>query len=177
LHWSRDDQRRHGVQPGSSFPGKDRQDGTAALPERHLRQPPLHDGVRLMPRAPRRCPGDDHACPNLVRNAAYCPDHTKSWKGKRTKSGQVTSTAAWKRLRLQILKRDNYRCQERGPRCTGRATQVDHIVNVAAGGAELDPANLQSICPSCNAIKASREAAKARNAWKRQPERHPGLIR
>jgi 5-methylcytosine-specific restriction endonuclease McrA len=132
---------------------------------------------QLMPRAPRRCPGDNYTCPNLIRNAAYCPDHRQSWSGTRTRSSEVTATAAWKRVRLRILKRDNYLCQVRGPRCTGRATQVDHIVNVADGGAKLDPANLQSICPSCNAIKASREAAKARNRWKRQPEPHPGLIR
>ncbi|MEN4399378.1 HNH endonuclease [Mycolicibacterium senegalense] len=128
-----------------------------------------------MPRAPRRCPGDNGNCTNLIRNTRYCPDHTTAWGGKRTTSSTVTSTAAWKRLRLQVLERDNHQCQAREPGCTGEATQVDHIVNTAAGGAELDENNCQAICPSCNARKAQREAVNARTAWKRQPERHPGL--
>jgi 5-methylcytosine-specific restriction enzyme A len=117
--------------------------------------------ARSSPTATCRCPGDNYACPNVISAGAYCPDHRQSWAGTRTKSGEVTGTAEWKRVRVVVLKRDRYQCQVRGPRCTGRATQVDHIVNVAAGGAKLDPANLQSICPSCNAIKAGREAAKA----------------
>ena len=130
-----------------------------------------------MPRAPRRCPGNDGTCTNLIRNATYCDDHTQAWAGKRTTSSALTNTAAWKRIRVKVLQRDGHRCQIRGPGCTSHATQVDHILNTAAGGAELDPANLQSACASCNARKAQREATKARNAWKRQPERHPGLMR
>ncbi len=129
-----------------------------------------------MPRAPRRCPGDNYQCPNLITSDRHCPDHRKPWDGTRTKSGEVTSTAAWKRVRKQVLERDDYKCRIRGPRCTGDATQVDHIVNVAAGGAKLDPNNLQSACPSCNAQKAQVEATKSRNAWKPKPERHPGHL-
>jgi 5-methylcytosine-specific restriction protein A len=128
-----------------------------------------------MPRAPRRCPGDNGNCPQLIRNATHCPEHRTSWAGTRTKSSEVTSTAAWKRIRLVVLERDGYTCQIRGPYCTTHATQVDHIINTASGGAELDPTNLQSTCPPCNARKAQRESVAARNAWKRQPERHPGL--
>ena len=98
------------------------------------------------------------------------------WEGSRTKSGEVVTTAAWRKLRAQVLKRDKYRCQLREPGCTGQATQVDHIVNVGAGGAPLDPDNCQSVCPQCNARKAQREATVARNAWKRRPDRHPGLL-
>lgn len=119
-----------------------------------------------MPKAPRRCPGDNGNCTNLIRFTKYCPEHTVAWAGTRTTSGEVTGTAAWKRIRLQVLKRDNYQCQIHGPYCTGRATQVDHIVNTAAGGAELDPANLQSACPPCNARKAQQEAAAARTGRK-----------
>ena len=99
----------------------------------------------------------------------------RSWEGTRTKSGDVTATAAWRRVRKQVLERDRHVCQLREPGCTGRAEQVDHIINVAAGGAPLDPKNLQSACPTCNGRKAQREATIARNAWKRKPERHPGL--
>ena len=51
-----------------------------------------------MPRAPRRCPGDNYQCPNLIRGSAkYCPAHSKSWTGPRTASSKVTRTTAWRR--------------------------------------------------------------------------------
>jgi 5-methylcytosine-specific restriction protein A len=135
-----------------------------------------------MPKAPRLCPGDDGHCTHLVRHGTYCPDCTpKSWQGPRTRSSTVTSTAAWKKLRLQVLDRDGYRCQLRYPDvCTGHATQVDHVHNTAAGGAELDADNCAAACSPCNARKSSAEgkAARARNKAKRFAARplHPGLL-
>jgi 5-methylcytosine-specific restriction enzyme A len=142
--------------------------------------PHTHDGETLMPKAPRICPGDDGHCTNLIRHGAYCPDCTpKVWCGPRTRSSGVTNTAAWKRLRRTVLERDGHQCQVRGPACTGHATQVDHIINVANGGAELDPANCQAICTPCNARKASAEgaAARARRKAQRPKPLHPGLMR
>jgi len=107
-------------------------------------------------------PGDNGTCPNTITFEKYCPDCApKTPWAKKTKSSTLTSTAAWKRLRLKVLARDGHECQERGPYCTGYATQVDHVVNVGSGGAALDPANLQSICPACDARKAQREAVAA----------------
>ncbi|WP_168209578.1 HNH endonuclease [Mycobacterium helveticum] len=101
-----------------------------------------------------------------------------AWKdAARSPSSHVTATAEWRRLRLTILKRDRYRCQLDEPGCTGEADQVDKIINVADGGDPLDEHNLRAACAQCNARKAQREATKARNAWKRQPEPHPGLRR
>ena len=125
-----------------------------------------------MPKAPRKCPVQ--GCENRITTTRYCTEHTVAWAGKRTESGHVTGTAAWKRLRLKVLARDGYQCQVRGPNCTVTAAQVDHVVNVAAGGPALDPANLQSICAACHSRKSQREATTARNAWKRSPEPHPG---
>jgi 5-methylcytosine-specific restriction protein A len=131
-----------------------------------------------MPKAPRLCPRD--GCTNLITHTAYYSDHTrKPWPGRRTRSSSITNTAEWKRLRLDVLRRDRYQCQVRGPACTGHATQVDHILNVANGGAELDPANAQAICSPCNARKASAEgaAARARRRTQRPKPLHPGLLR
>src|SRR4051794_7744951 len=116
-----------------------------------------------MPRAPRRCPGDNYECENLITTTKYCPDHTKAWGGnrRRTNSSALTNTAAWKRLRREVLERDRYECQERLPGCTGHASQVDHIVNTAVGGAPLDPDNCQAICTPCNARNAQLERATA----------------
>lgn len=58
---------------------------------------------------------------------------------------------AWQQVRRIVLARDGYRCQIQGPRCTGRATEADHIVALALGGARLDPANLRAACKPCNA--------------------------
>jgi len=57
---------------------------------------------------------------------------------------------AWKHARLAILARDRYTCQIRRAGCTGRATQVDHIVPLAHGGPRLDPTNLRAACRHCN---------------------------
>jgi 5-methylcytosine-specific restriction protein A len=133
-----------------------------------------------VPKAPRFCPGDNGNCRNLITTERHCPDHQRrSWSGPRTRSSGVTNTAAWKRLRQDVLKRDKHQCQVRGPYCTGHATQVDHVINTAAGGAELDPANCQAICSSCNARKASAEgaAARARGKAQRPKPLHPGLVR
>jgi 5-methylcytosine-specific restriction endonuclease McrA len=62
---------------------------------------------------------------------------------------------AWQRVRLAILARDGYRCRLALPCCTGVATEVDHIVELAAGGARLDPANLQAACKPCNSTKGA----------------------
>jgi hypothetical protein len=65
------------------------------------------------------------------------------------------ANAAWKRTRKRILERDGYECGIGGPRCTGVATEVDHIVPHALGGdASLD--NLRAACKPCNAGLGSR---------------------
>jgi len=133
-----------------------------------------------MPKAPRLCSGDAGHCLNLIRHGTHCSECTpRPWRGPRTRSSTVTSTGAWKQLRRKVLDRDNHRCQVRGPNCTGHATQVDHIINVAAGGAELDPSNTQAVCSPCNLTKASAEGAAARRhkRTQRPTPLHPGLIR
>lgn len=59
-------------------------------------------------------------------------------------------------LRLVILQRDSHVCQIRGPLCTHEATAVDHIISLNAGGARLDPTNLQAVCKPCNSSKGGR---------------------
>ena len=64
-------------------------------------------------------------------------------------------------LRQRILDRDRGRCQLRYPGCTGVATEVDHIVNVARLGVSrahaTDEINLQSVCSACHRRKTERE--------------------
>lgn len=63
---------------------------------------------------------------------------------------------AWPKVRLLVLSRDGHTCQIRGPHCTVRATEADHITPVAQGGARLDPANLRAACRPCNASEGGR---------------------
>lgn len=59
------------------------------------------------------------------------------------------------KLRRWVLRRDRYECQIRGPQCTVRATQVDHIFARVAGGTE-HPDNLRAACKPCNMSKGTR---------------------
>lgn len=74
----------------------------------------------------------------------------------------------WQQVRKQILA-ERCVCEIRGPKCTGIATEVDHIVPVDAGGARLDPVNLRPACKNCNSGRASSE--KAKNGWRRSSTR------
>lgn len=60
----------------------------------------------------------------------------------------------WRRLRNEILARDNYTCQ-----CCGRIggrLELDHIINKAKGGTDAHD-NLQILCHSCHKIKTQTE--------------------
>ena len=58
------------------------------------------------------------------------------------------SSAAWRRVRRQVLERDGYVCQVRLDGCTSHATHVHHV-----GAREVtgdDPAYLVATCQWCN---------------------------
>jgi 5-methylcytosine-specific restriction endonuclease McrA len=59
------------------------------------------------------------------------------------------NSPAWKRVRLVILERDRFVCRLELPGCTGRATEVDHVVPRKFGGTEA-LSNLRAACRSCN---------------------------
>jgi HNH endonuclease len=64
--------------------------------------------------------------------------------------GDALRSMAWQRIRIYVLERDRYRCKIRGAHCKGDATEVDHIVPRADGGALFDPDNLRAACKPCN---------------------------
>jgi 5-methylcytosine-specific restriction endonuclease McrA len=41
--------------------------------------------------------------------------------------------ARWREVRAFVLERDWYVCRIQGPGCTGRASEVDHVVPIDAG--------------------------------------------
>ena len=84
--------------------------------------------------------------PRLKPTTAHTPKN--NW-------GQGRGGRAWRKLRDEILARDNYTCQ-----CCGRVggrLELDHIVNVAQGGTN-DKSNLQILCHTCHKTKTQSES-------------------
>lgn len=71
-------------------------------------------------------------------------------------------SAAWRKIRPIILERDEYRCKIQGPKCTGKANTVDHIVPIESGGAWYDEDNLRAACGPCNYGRGYRVTTRRR---------------
>ena len=65
--------------------------------------------------------------------------------------------AVSKRLRYEILKRDNNTCRYCGGRAPDVVLTIDHVVPIALGGSD-EPGNLVAACKDCNAGKSSTPA-------------------
>lgn len=59
-----------------------------------------------------------------------------------------------KRLRFEVMRRDNHTCRYCGGHAPDVALTVDHVVPVALGGND-EPSNLVTACKDCNAGKTS----------------------
>jgi 5-methylcytosine-specific restriction endonuclease McrA len=70
------------------------------------------------------------------------------------------STARWQRLRKAVLAHYGHVCQVEGPRCTGYATTVHHLVpSSQAPYLFWEPSNLVAACRRCNYGDGARVAA------------------
>lgn len=69
----------------------------------------------------------------------------------------------WLRIREQVLARDRHVCQIRGPKCTVRATHVDHITPLELGGDPHALTNLRAACAACNCAGGARMTNSRRN--------------
>ncbi len=94
------------------------------------------------------------------RGKKYCLKHQREVYKEESKynSDPFYWSVKWREIRLRILERDEYKCQE----CLrhGRisiANTVDHVVARNKGGADYDYSNLQSLCESCHAKKRGQE--------------------
>lgn len=85
----------------------------------------------------------------------------------------------WDSARTLVLRRDRYTCRACGVRRRRRELEVDHILEIARGGASLDYANLQTLCRACHREK-TRAFLGARAALRRAArgsERSPPVAR
>lgn len=78
----------------------------------------------------------------------------------------------WAQRRRAVLERDGHQCQINGPRCLGRATEVDHKGDSTDHRLPM----LQAVCSPCHASKTGRDARARQPNRARPPERHPGLV-
>ncbi|MBF8766024.1 HNH endonuclease [Pseudomonas putida] len=120
-----------------------------------------------MPQRPQK-PCNAPGCRALTRNPRYCDEHAhlrSGWHRRGPEKGNTTERGyghAWRLKRERILKRDDYLCRQCAQ--AGRvaeATEVDHIVNKAAGGSDADE-NLQALCEKCHKAKTAGESRAAR---------------
>lgn len=81
--------------------------------------------------------------------------------------------ANWAALRVAVFRRDGWVCQLQGPRCAGRATEVDHV----EGHSDHRLSNLRSACKPCHATRTGQQgaAARSRPSRLRPAEAHPSL--
>lgn len=93
-----------------------------------------------MPRAPKFC--GHPPCMERVVGRPYCVDHTPlAWNGGQSHTG----TAAWRRLRAQVLDEEPL-CRD----CyVAPSTQAGHILGRAHGGRD-ERYNLKGQCAPCN---------------------------
>lgn len=75
----------------------------------------------------------------------------------------VYNNRRWKRVRLEILERDQHQCRIQLPGCRLMATEVDHIVDWRYGGAKYDPENLRAACKPCNVAQRNHRVAARRH--------------
>jgi 5-methylcytosine-specific restriction enzyme A len=117
-----------------------------------------------MPSKPAH-PCNQPGCGALILEGSKCEKHKKEsakgydlYRGSRQSRGYDTT---WDKIRLQVLKRDDYLCQH----CLkndGRmvpAEHVDHIVRFTSNADPLrtDLTNLQSLCRPCHSRKTVKE--------------------
>ncbi len=61
----------------------------------------------------------------------------------------------WDSARSYVMLRDRYTCQVCGRRQRARELDVDHILEIAAGGPALEYSNLRAVCRDCHRRKTT----------------------
>ena len=101
----------------------------------------------------RRFGGWFKACEAFIRSKKSDPEFSRLLKEKSTFRSRVIS----ERLRLQVYKRDRYRCVTcgRSPAAQpGIILHVDHVIPFSKGG-DTNLENLRTLCDRCNLGKGS----------------------
>lgn len=126
-------------------------------------------------KAPRPCmhPG----CPEMAEvQSSRCSRHRKERQSAETARRMESPEAiehkrfydstTWRKLRLEILRREPFcrACKALG--VARLAEMVDHIAPIRLGGDRLSWANLQPLCNTCHAQKRADESNEGRTVQK-----------
>lgn len=96
-----------------------------------------------------------HACPKCgatVAGKGRCTRCARPEnKRKQQRPTNIYTSRRWRELRLRVLKRDRFTCQE----CGGKANTVDHVKPFTDASDPLawQTTNLQSLCRRCHGHK------------------------
>jgi 5-methylcytosine-specific restriction enzyme A len=137
---------------------------------RHSRQLQRETEQRRRERAAEVRRWQRRAC---VCGIINCTRHggRSGWAIRPSKGNHYVYGSGWQRVRLLVLKRDAYVCQLRYPGCTGRAGEVDHIVQPEFGGT-ADPTNLRAVCKRCHATRTAKQGHEAAKRRRKEPRCH-----
>jgi len=91
-------------------------------------------------------------CPNFAERGGLCAKHARERERARGSAAARGYDRRWRRLRKAFLAAHPF-CA----RCGAPATDVDHIIPKAAGGAD-DWTNLQALCHACHSRKTQRQS-------------------
>ena len=98
---------------------------------------------------------------------------TSSWNSSGRREDLPSN---WGRLRRQVLREADGRCELRVEGCLGVASEVDHI----RPGVDHSRSNLRAVCRRCHALKSSAEGnarlSELRRLRRRPEGRHPGGV-
>lgn len=100
---------------------------------------------RAIARREQRCV--ECATPLSSRRSPYC-SRTCQWK--------FHGHYFWDSARIYVKRRDRYTCQLCHRRFRSNELEVDHVLEIARGGAALEYSNLQTICRACHREKTRR---------------------
>jgi len=93
----------------------------------------------------------------------YCEDHRGVREERKAPRGKTKARGyggRWRKVRSRYLGRRPLceMCDLEGD--ITAAEMVDHVIPIAAGGAQYDPRNLQSLCNSCHGKKTAADRSK-----------------
>ncbi len=63
---------------------------------------------------------------------------------------------SWHIVRMDVLRRDNYRCSICGKR--KKDLEVDHIIPIRMGGEHFEKKNLRTLCKECHEAKSKLDS-------------------
>lgn len=111
--------------------------------------------------APTRC--TTTGCTQYAVTRGKCHDHRPVWETPSANSRALTGAQRAK-FKRQVLRREP-NCRQ----CGQPATEADHIIPIAEGGATTDISNGQALCEPCHEAKTA--ADKQRGIERRKQHR------